>query len=176
MKRLILFVPLVIFLAIGALFYGSLGKNPEEMPSALIGKPLPTFTLKELHSNQTITNADLDGEMFLLNVWATWCRTCLYEHPHLLKLSDSKQIKIIGVNYKDESDKAKQWLKKLKNPYTLNLVDDEGTFGLDLGVYGAPETYLIDSKGVVRYRYAGEFNDQVWVDRFLPLIQQLNVE
>lgn len=174
MKRLILFVPLFIFLAIGALFYGSLGENPQEMPSALIGKPLPTFTLSELHTGEKISNNDLLGEVYLLNIWATWCRTCLYEHPHLLKLSNSKQIKIVGVNYKDEDEKAKQWLQKLQNPYAVNIVDNKGSLGLDLGVYGAPETYLIDSKGFVQYRFAGEFNEQVWVDKFLPLIQSFN--
>lgn len=174
MKRIILFIPLLIFVAIGGLFYGSLGKNPEEMPSALIGKPLPEFALTELESNTPITNKDLLGEAFLLNVWATWCKTCLYEHPHLLKLAKSQQIKIVGVNYKDESDKAKAWLKKLQNPYSVTIVDQKGSLGLDLGVYGAPETYLVDKNGIVRYRFAGEFNEQVWVDKFLPLIQELN--
>lgn len=174
MKRLILFIPLCIFLAIGALFYGSLGENPQEMPSALIGKPLPSFTLKELHTGEKISNNDLLGEIYLLNIWATWCRTCLYEHPHLLELSNSKQIKIVGVNYKDEDEKAKQWLQKLQNPYVVNIVDNKGSLGLDLGVYGAPETYLIDAKGFIQYRFAGEFNEQVWIDKFLPLIQSLN--
>lgn len=172
MKRLILFIPLIIFLAIGALFYGALDDNPEEMPSALIGKPLPNFALKALESEEIITNQLLSGEPFLLNIWATWCKTCLYEHPHLLKLANSQQIKIVGVNYKDDTQKAKQWLQKLQNPYTVNIVDSEGTLGLDLGVYGAPETYLVDRNGIVRYRFAGEFNEEVWVNKFLPLIQQ----
>lgn len=174
-----LFIPLVLFLLIAAAFLVQLNRNatgedPKALESALIGQPVPIKTLNGLTDTKTY-GAELfrQGKPILVNVWATWCPTCYQEHQYLNKLS-KEGITIIGVDYKDNSAKALKWLKDLGNPYQVVLKDEKGAFGLDLGVYGAPETFIIDGKGVIHYRHTGDVNEGVWHTKLKPIIEQLS--
>lgn len=169
-KALWVFVPLAAFLLLVVLLFSGLGKDTEELPTALAGKPLPTMQLPSLlRAGQTVDNSAFLGRWTLLNVWATWCPTCYVEHPFLLELA-AQGVAIIGLNSQDDTEKAKQYLAELGNPYIEVAVDESGKYGLDLGVYGAPETYLISPQGEVVLRRAGDINERVWRDRFLPVI------
>jgi len=162
MNRTLLFIPLGIFIAMGILFWIGLGKeNKDVLPSPLIGKPFPEFATKALESGAEISQTSLDGQPMLVNVWATWCPTCKAEHEFLNTLA-GQGIRIVGINYKDDDFKAKQWLTAYGNPYDFNVSDPEGKLGLDLGVYGAPETFLVDSKGIIRAKHVGDLNPRVW--------------
>lgn len=170
MSRIALFVPLIIFAVLAVLFWRGLALDPNEMPSALLDKPLPEFELPSLADSQsTISKADLVGKPLLLNVWATWCVACRAEHPFLLQLAQ-QGVPIYGINYKDENDPARKWLQDLGNPYVENIVDADGRLGIDLGVFGAPETYVLDSKGVIRYKHIGILDEQVWVEHVAPIL------
>jgi len=177
MNKAIRFIPLVLVIILGVVLYRGLSLNPRDMPSALVGKPMPDFKLTTLlDENKTVTKADLKGNIVLLNVWATWCPTCRYEHPYLLDIAKNKGITLYGINYKDDKTMAKQWLAKLGNPYKMTLFDNEGKLGLDLGVYGAPETFVIDHQGIIRKRFAGAINTAVWKNEFMPLIATIMTE
>ncbi|MCT8342775.1 MULTISPECIES: DsbE family thiol:disulfide interchange protein [Photorhabdus] len=179
MRHRLLFIPLILFLLLVAAFIVQLtrniynGEEPTMLESALIGKSIPIFKLELLNQpektcNQTILH---NGKPILLNVWATWCPTCWAEHEYLNTLA-AKGIRIIGLNYKDDRTKAVAWLNNLGTPYILSLYDGDGMFGLDLGVYGAPETFLIDGQGVILYRHAGAMNKRVWEQKVLPLYKK----
>jgi len=143
--------------------------DPSHLPSALIDKPVPVFTLPNLlKPDSTVSNQSLVGHPYLLNVWATWCPSCRQEHAFLNKLSKDG-VKIVGVNYKDENDAALRWLKNFDDPYIVNIVDADGRFGLDLGVYGAPETFLIDAEGIIRYKHVGVVDERVWRSKLAPI-------
>lgn len=161
MRRAKLFLPLVVFGLLGVLLFRGLSLDPTALPSALVGAPLPAFQLRELNRGEVLTADDVKGQPALINVWATWCYSCRVEHPYLLDLAKSG-IRIIGLNYKDDDAKARQWLLDLGDPYQLVLADVDGTLGLDLGVYGAPETYVVDADGVVRHRHVGVVDETVW--------------
>lgn len=165
MRRFILFLPLVIFIVMGVLFWKGLQLDPTELPSALLNKPVPSFSQPSLLDESVqVTHEDLKtGEPILLNVWATWCPTCKQEHAQLNQIARESNVKIYGINYKDERGKAKEWLKRYLNPYVLNVYDEDGTLGLDLGVYGAPETYVLDGQGVIRYKHVGAVDQKVWL-------------
>lgn len=170
MNRIALFIPLVIFVVLAVLFWRGLSLDPNEMPSALLDKPLPEFELPSLSDEQaTISKADLVGKPLLLNVWATWCVACRVEHPFLLKLAQ-QGVPIYGVNYKDDSEQARKWLQDLENPYVANIVDADGRLGIDLGVFGAPETYVLDAGGTIRYKHIGIVDEQVWVEHIAPIL------
>lgn len=172
MKRWYLFVPLAIFVALVILFSKGLTLNPTAMPSALIDQPLPEFSLPSLASEQRLLNRnDVIGEVSLVNVWGTWCPSCRHEHPYLMKLA--AQVPIIGINYKDDRADALQWLQKLGNPYAVNVFDKAGTLGIDLGVFGAPETYVIDQQGMVHYKHVGVVNERIWQQRLKPVVDKL---
>ncbi|BDM66126.1 thiol:disulfide interchange protein [Shewanella sp. NFH-SH190041] len=176
-RRLILFIPLLVFLGMGVFLFKGLFLNPEKLDSALTGKPLPAFQLERLENQgEIITNKDLIGKVALLNFWATWCPSCRYEHPYLMQLARQKILPIYGINYRDERGPAVMDLAREGDPYTLNIYDKDGRLGLDMGVYGAPETFLIDSKGIIRFRYAGPVDQQVWTEILLPKVQQLMAE
>ncbi len=181
MQRLKLFIPLIVFAVLAVFFFvvqkqiGSGDYNPENMPSALIDKPLPVFRLPELQSGEIIGNDVLTGKVALVNVWATWCPSCAYEHHYLVELA-KRGVTVLGVDYKDEPGKAKQWIAEKGNPYIAVLDDRAGKFGLDLGVTGAPETYVVDRKGIVRLRYQGPLDQRVWDETFKPLFDELNKE
>jgi cytochrome c biogenesis protein CcmG/thiol:disulfide interchange protein DsbE len=177
MNIMIRFIPLVLALALGVVFYKGLSLNPQDMPSALVGKPMPEFSLTILKDqNKVVTKADLLGDIVLLNVWATWCPTCKYEHPYLVELSKNTNLKLYGINYKDDLAAAQQWLKYYKDPYVFSIFDEKGGLGLDLGVFGAPETFVIDHHGIIRKRFAGAIDSRVWKLEFEPLIKQLQQE
>lgn len=171
MRRLKLFLPLLAFLVLAVFLFRGLSLDPTALPSARIGQPLPAFSLPELESGEQLSPASLDGEPALLNVWATWCYSCRVEHPYLLQLAD-RGVAIYGLNYKDDASKARAWLSELGDPYRQTVVDSEGSLGLDLGVYGAPETYVIDASGVVRYRHVGVVNEQVWNEVLAPFFEE----
>lgn len=173
--RLKLFLPLMGFAILSLFLFRGLSLDPSAMPSALIDKPVPEFSLPALGESRQIARSDLLGEPGLLNVWATWCPSCRVEHPYLLQLAE-RGIPIYGLNYKDEDSAAMQWLEDLGDPYRFNIVDREGRLGLDLGVFGAPETYLIDAQGVIRYRHVGVVDARVWGEILQPLYRQLTGE
>ena len=172
MKRWILLLPLVIFLGVAVFLYRGLYLDPAELPSALIDKPFPDFSLRDVQSDRLITRADLLGKPALVNVWGTWCVACRVEHPVLNKLAQQGVV-IYGINYKDVNADALKWLKDFHNPYQLNIRDDEGSLGLNLGVYGAPETFLIDSKGIIRHKFVGVVDETVWREQLAGLYQGL---
>ena len=165
------FLVLVVFLAIG------LGRDPHEVPSPLINKAAPTFRLPQLKEpTKTFSAADMRGKVWVLNVWASWCVSCRDEHPHLLEYAKTGAVPIYGLNWKDRREEALAWLGELGDPYVLSAADLDGRVAIDYGVYGAPETYLIDQNGTIRYKQIGEVTPDVWQDKFLPLVQQLNRE
>lgn len=176
MQRLKLFLPLIVFVVLAVLFFSVLDDkdyDPQALPSALIDRPVPEFQLPALLQQRMLSEADLKGHIALLNVWATWCVTCRVEHPYLVQLAKDEGLAIYGVSYKDDSDAARKWLQTLGNPYRFNIVDAEGKLGLDLGVYGAPESYLLDQNGVIRYKRVGVVNAEVWQRDIKPLIEKL---
>ncbi|MEE4687799.1 DsbE family thiol:disulfide interchange protein [Pseudomonas alliivorans] len=172
MKRWIMVLPLLVFLGVAAVLFRGLYLDPAELPSALIDKPFPEFSLREVQSERTLTRADLLGRPALVNVWATWCIACRVEHPVLNRLAQ-QGVLIYGVNYKDTNADALKWLKDFHDPYRLNIRDDEGSLGLNLGVYGAPETFLIDARGVIRHKYVGVIDDTVWREQLAGRYQAL---
>ncbi|BBP84221.1 thiol:disulfide interchange protein [Pseudomonas sp. Pc102] len=172
MKRLILLLPLVIFLGVAVFLYRGLFLDPAELPSALIGKPFPAFSLPSVDGSRPLSEADLKGKPALVNVWGTWCISCRVEHPVLNKLSQMGVV-IHGVNYKDDNAAALKWLKEFHNPYQLDIRDEQGSLGLDLGVYGAPETFLIDKDGIIRHKFVGVIDEVVWREQLAPLYQAL---
>lgn len=180
MRRLLLVLPLLAFLVLVGFFLRDLlskeeGKNELTLPSPLINQPFPEFSLPSvLDDQQTINRADMLGKPALVNIWATWCVACRVEHPVLNKLS-AQGVVIHGVNYKDDSVAARKWLQDFHNPYQLNISDADGRLGLDLGVYGAPETFLIDAEGVVRYKFIGVIDEEIW-ERDLAARYQALVE
>lgn len=172
MKRLILLLPLAIFLGVALFLYRGLFLDPSELPSALIGKPFPAFSLPAVEGDTTISQADLKGQPALVNVWATWCVACRVEHPVLNKLAQLG-VTIHGVNYKDDNAAAQKWLVEFHDPYQLNINDARGSLGLDLGVYGAPETFLVDKDGIIRHKFVGVIDERVWREQLAPLYQEL---
>jgi cytochrome c biogenesis protein CcmG/thiol:disulfide interchange protein DsbE len=162
------FVVLVVFLAIG------LRLNPREVPSPLIDRPAPAFTLAQLHDpGRQLSASDLKGRVWLLNVWASWCVSCREEHPLLVELGKSGVVPIFGLNYKDRRDDALAWLARHGDPYAASLMDPEGKVGIDYGVYGVPETYVIDKAGVIRFKQIGPITPEVLTGKILPLVRQL---
>lgn len=175
MPRLRLFLPFAAFVLLSLLLFKGLSLDPTSLPSALVGKALPDFELQELHSAEVLSRQDIIGEPMLVNIWATWCYSCRVEHPYLLELAASG-IRIVGLNYKDDGVKAVSWLEDLGDPYALTLADSEGMLGLDMGVYGAPETYVVDAQGVVRYRHVGVVDEQVWQSLLVQWFPQAQSE
>jgi cytochrome c biogenesis protein CcmG/thiol:disulfide interchange protein DsbE len=162
-------VILVIFLAIG------LGHDPREVPSPLINKPAPAFQLAQLEDpTKTFSASEMRGKVWLLNVWASWCAACRDEHPVLLELSRSKAVPLYGLNYKDRREDGLAWLREFGNPYLLNATDIDGRVGIDYGVYGVPETYLIDREGVIRFKQIGPVTPEVVENKILPLVKELS--
>lgn len=177
MNKAIRFLPLILFIVLGVVLYRGLFLNPQSMPSALVGKTLPDFSLTQLsNENLVLSKQDLIGEILLINVWATWCPSCHYEHPYFLTLARDARFKLYGLNYKDNRAAALTWLAKLGDPYELSIFDPTGRLGLDLGVFAAPETFIVDHLGVIRKRFAGPIDHQVWVKEFEPLIQTIQQE
>ncbi len=176
--RLKFFLPLVLFAALVVVFFSGLWRNPEELPSALIGKPAPEFDLPPLplpekDSRPGLKTSDLSGAPGLVNVFASWCIPCKAEHPLLLRLSQSGAVPIYGINYKDKPGDAVNWLQELGNPYTRIGADSDGRVGIDWGVYGVPETFVVDSSGIIRYRHVGPLTSRDLDEAILPLLKSL---
>ena len=164
-----LFAVIVGFLAIG------LGLNPREVPSPLIGKPAPAFVLPRLDdASQTVSREDLLGKVWMLNVWASWCAPCREEHPLVIDIARRQLVAVYGLNYKDTGTAARGWLASLGNPYRATLVDADGRLGIDFGVYGVPETFIIDGHGIVRLKHTGPLTPAVVRERIEPLLKELN--
>ena len=173
-RKLRFLVPLTVFLLLVGLLFKGLSLDPKLVPSPLIGKPMPVFTLPRLQDpDATISDTDLRGEVFIMNIWATWCTACRAEHEVLLKLARSGKVKLYGLNYKDQRAKAQRWLLQLGNPYVANAYDADGRTGIDWGVYGAPETFVIDRQGIIRHKHIGPLTVEVINREILPLIATL---
>jgi cytochrome c biogenesis protein CcmG/thiol:disulfide interchange protein DsbE len=163
-----IFAVLLVFLAIG------LTHDPREVPSPLIGKPAPAFSLAKLHQpDQRLATADLHGQVWLLNVWASWCVSCRVEHPILLELSKSNTVPIVGLDYKDKPEEGKAWLAQHGDPYSVSVIDADGRVGIDWGVYGVPETFVVDKAGVIRYKHIGPVTAEALQKNILPLVREL---
>jgi cytochrome c biogenesis protein CcmG/thiol:disulfide interchange protein DsbE len=167
-------IPLAVFVVILAFLFVGLGLNPREVPSPLIGKPAPAFQLAQLHTpDRAFTQQDMQGQVWLLNVWASWCISCRDEHPLLVQLAKAKTVPLVGLNYKDKPDEAKAWLKQFGDPYQLSISDLQGRVGIDYGVYGVPETFVIDKAGVIRYKHIGPITPDALEKKILPLVKDL---
>jgi cytochrome c biogenesis protein CcmG/thiol:disulfide interchange protein DsbE len=165
---LALFLVLLVFLAIG------LTRDPREVPSPLIGKPAPVFALAQLHAPQkNFESQSMRGQVWLLNTWASWCVACREEHPVLMEYAKTKTIPLIGLDYKDKPEEGRKWLERFGNPYDLSLSDLDGRVGIDFGVYGVPETFVIDKQGVIRYKHIGPVTPEALRDKIIPLVQEL---
>jgi len=173
MNRFVL--PLAIFAALVALLAVGLTLDPRKVPSPLIGKPAPHFELPLLQeAKQTFTERDMLGKVWILNVWASWCVSCREEHPVLLELAASGAVPVYGLNYKDKREDGLAWLKGMGDPYKVSIFDFDGKVGIDYGVYGVPETYVIDKLGVIRYKCIGPLTAQIVKEKVLPLVQELS--
>lgn len=167
-------LPLIGFMVLAAFLLVGLTLNPRQVPSPLIDKPAPVFQLNQLHApDETMASGDNLGKVWLLNVWASWCVACRDEHPLLVQLANSGVVPIYGLNYKDERTTAIQWLKRYGDPYTISIVDPDGKVGIDYGVYGVPETYVIDKKGIIRHKQIGPVTVDSLQKTILPLILEL---
>jgi cytochrome c biogenesis protein CcmG/thiol:disulfide interchange protein DsbE len=170
-------LPFGVFLVLLGFLFVGLKLNPREVPSPLIGKSVPEFTLPQLHEPaQAFSPQSMRGRVWLLNVWASWCVSCRQEHPLLLELAKGGKVPIYGLNYKDQREDALGWLGRLGNPYRASAFDADGKVGIDWGVYGVPETFVIDRKGIIRYKFTGPLTREAWDKTLLPLIQKLQAE
>jgi len=168
-------LPLSVFIVLAAFLFVGLGLNPREVPSPLIDKSAPAFRVPQLHqAAQTISPEDMRGKVWLLNVWASWCVSCRQEHPLLVELAKRNVVPIIGLNYKDGRNEGLGWLKEWGDPYTLSAFDADGKVGIDYGVYGVPETFVIDKAGVIRYKHIGPLTAEAIDNKLLPKIRELN--
>ena len=166
---LAIFIGMLVFLGVG------LKLDPREVPSPLIGKPAPVFHLTTLDTPSRVLSADdMRGQVWLLNVWASWCSGCREEHPVLVEFSQSRAVPIYGMDYKDQPSDARRWLAQLGNPYTAVVQDLDGRMGIEFGVYGVPETFVIDKAGIIRYKQIGPLTPNVLRDTILPLVRKLN--
>jgi cytochrome c biogenesis protein CcmG/thiol:disulfide interchange protein DsbE len=174
MKVLRFLLPLALFMGVVVFLFKGLGLNPREVPSPLIGKPAPAFSLPKLHApEQTISRDDLLGKVWMLNVWASWCAPCREEHPLVIDIAQRKLLPVYGLNYKDQGPAAQRWLAQLGDPYQATIVDADGRVGIDYGVYGVPETFIIDRQGVIRFKHTGPLTPEVVRTRIEPLVKEL---
>jgi cytochrome c biogenesis protein CcmG, thiol:disulfide interchange protein DsbE len=167
-------IPLVIFIIIGIFLFLSLNSNPNKLPSPLVGKMIPELEGKDFFTNESVKLNDLmENQMALVNVWASWCVTCRKEHPMIMNIANNDNLKLIGINYKDQKNKGQKYLEIMGNPFDEIIYDPEGRIGMELGVYATPETFLIDKEGLVLYKHIGEITPEVWNQNFLVLLKTL---
>ncbi|HHQ42942.1 MAG TPA: DsbE family thiol:disulfide interchange protein [Chromatiales bacterium] len=170
-------LPLLAFAALAALLWQGLGRDPKLVPSPLVGKPAPAFALPSLRDPARIVGTeDMRGRAALLNVWASWCTACRQEHPLLMRIAREEGVVIYGLNYKDRREDALRWLDGLGDPYRWSAHDLKGRVGIDWGVYGVPETFVLDARGVIRYKHVGPIDEKVWRERLAPLLARLSAE
>jgi cytochrome c biogenesis protein CcmG/thiol:disulfide interchange protein DsbE len=175
MRSLGFIIPLAVFIALAAFLAVGLTRDPREVPSPFIDKAAPAFRLQQVADEKlAFAPADMKGKVWLLNVWASWCASCRVEHPVLVEMSKKNLVPIVGLNYKDKREDALQWLRRYGDPYSLSAYDVEGQVGIDYGVYGAPETFVIDKQGVIRYKQIGPITPEALEEKILPLIRKLN--
>jgi cytochrome c biogenesis protein CcmG/thiol:disulfide interchange protein DsbE len=175
MRSLKFIIPLAIFLSMLWFLRAGLSLDPHEVPSPLINKPAPVFALTRLDdANQTLRSKDLLGTVWVLNVWASWCVACREEHPLLVAYSKQAQVAVYGLNYKDTRADGLGWLSSFGNPYRASFFDEAGKVGIDFGVYGVPETFIVDKQGVIRMKHIGPLTSEVIQTKIQPLIRQLN--
>ena len=173
-------LPFVVFLLIAALMaagvWMSRRSDRDALPSPLINKPAPEFALPVLHEpGRIVTSKELRGQPYLLNVWGSWCPECVTEHPVITRFAETKRVRVIGYNWKDERADALAWLERFNNPYWLVLTDEEGEVAIDFGIYGAPETFLVDGKGIVRWKHVGAMTDAIVRDELLPALDAVEM-
>jgi cytochrome c biogenesis protein CcmG, thiol:disulfide interchange protein DsbE len=170
--------PLILFMGLAALLFYGLGTDPRKVPSPLVGKPAPQFSLPALQDpSRLVSDADFKGKISLVNVWASWCVSCRAEHKALMNLSRAEQdIQIVGLNWKDDSNDATRMLRTFGNPYVVSAFDPDNKVGIDWGVYGAPETFVVDGQGIIRYKHIGPIDRMVWEQTLRPLVQKIKAE
>jgi cytochrome c biogenesis protein CcmG/thiol:disulfide interchange protein DsbE len=170
--------PLALFLALASLLFYGLKLDPRKVPSPLVGKPAPQFTLPALQDpSRTVSDADLKGKISLVNVWASWCVSCRAEHAELMSLSrEAQDVQIMGLNWKDDQSEATRMLRTFGDPYVVSAFDPDNKVGIHWGVYGAPETFVVDAKGIIRYKHIGPIDRKVWEERLRPLVQEIKTE
>lgn len=182
MKRSTLLIPLALFLVLAAFLARGLSRDPHEIPSPLVGRQAPLFELPQLQTVQAnaapagpamFTPASMRGQVWLLNVWASWCASCREEHPVLMAAARRGDVPLIGLDYKDAPADAQRWLAQHGDPYRLSAVDRDGRVGMDYGVYGVPETYLIDAQGIIRHKHIGPLTEAVMQEKILPMVGKL---
>ena len=173
MNRLTHYLPLALFIVLILGLFTFLDREEQDLRSVLLNKDFPNFSLSRLDNEGVITKDDLVELPSLLNVWATWCVACLVEHPFLMELQNNSRIKIYGLNYKDDRNKAIKLLDKIGDPYEFSIFDKDGKLAIDLGVYGAPETFLIDKGGIIRVRHVGVLTPEVWEQKFNSVLSQI---
>lgn len=174
--RLGFLVPAAALLAlVGLLAYG-LTRDPHTLPSALIGDPVPAFSIPKLNSGGALTATTLRGQVSVVNIWASWCVGCRVEHALVSELAQRSAVPVYGINYKDQPDAARRWLARYGNPYTAIGVDASGSVGIDWGLSGVPETFIIDAEGIVRYKQVGPIDRQALEQKILPLLRRLQHE
>lgn len=165
-------LPVIGFLVLAGFFFVGLGRDPAALPSPLIGKAVPAFTLPSVEDPERMVSSDAyRGRMWVLNIWGTWCPECYYEHPVLMEIARRGDVPIVGLDWKDQREPAQEWLKKLGNPYHANAYDEDGRVGIDWGAYGAPETFLIGADGIVLHKHIGQITLEIWERDFEPHIQ-----
>ncbi|MCB1648164.1 MAG: DsbE family thiol:disulfide interchange protein [Gammaproteobacteria bacterium] len=177
MSRLKLFIPVFVFLAMAVMLWRGLYLDPRTLPSVLIDKPLPEFALPTVElGDRVMGKADLPDEPFLLNVWGSYCLPCLQENPILMAAAEKNVVPIVGVNYKDKLNLAQAWLDDNGSPFEFSILDENGRLGIDLGVYGAPETFVVDGQGVIRYKHIGVIDYKAWDEEIMPAVEQVRAE
>jgi cytochrome c biogenesis protein CcmG/thiol:disulfide interchange protein DsbE len=168
-------IPLAVFIAMLGFLGVGLKLDPREVPSPLIDKPAPVFRLQTLESpSRLLSSGEMRGQVWLLNVWASWCGGCREEHPVLVEFAKTRAVPIYGLDYKDQPDDARRWLGNFGNPYVASVSDPDGRTGIEFGVYGVPETFVIDKAGIIRYKQIGPITPEVLRDTILPLVKKLN--
>lgn len=175
MQRWKFFIPVLVFVALALLLWRGLYMDTRTLPSMLVDRPMPAFELTTVEG-EPVSNADLPEQMFLLNIWGSYCLPCLVEHPTFMRLAEEGEIPVVGINYRDQQQSAIEWLEDNGDPFAFSILDESGRFGIDLGVYGAPETYLVDEDGVIRYRHVSVLDETVWDEVFEPAIAELRAE
>jgi len=173
-KRWHLIAPLVLFVLLAAFLWRGLKLDPREVPSPLVDKPAPAFALTRLDdASRTISRDDMLGKVWMLNVWASWCEACRTEHPTLVSFAKTGTVPIVGLNYKDTRNEGLGWLARFGDPYAMSLFDEKGRVGIDFGVYGVPETFVIDKQGVVRFKLIGPLTPELITTKIRPLLKSL---
>jgi cytochrome c biogenesis protein CcmG/thiol:disulfide interchange protein DsbE len=172
MKKLFL-IPLALFVVLAVFLGIGLNRDPHVVPSPLVGKAAPAFNLPQLESDASFSPQQMAGKVWLLNVWATWCAPCREEHPVLVEFAKAQLAPMVGLDYKDKPADAKAWLARYGNPYEFTVVDADGRVGIDYGVYGVPETYVIDKAGIIRFKQIGPVTRELMRDKIVPLVKEL---